>query len=223
MRLMDIERQIKELIATNPDDPNIYSLIYRLCKLYLMRYRKVNNEESADEVANLMASDLFYKRTEIYSWCGYIKNWYMQYINKWKKEYQKEIVDCVGKPKREEVVIRMSCASAIDDHSIGNICMKSVMQGIPYLVNKALDASTYYVDTKEWLNAKLSLYLSLLHNRYISYNQTEENEGYTRMLYRAIMDEIENELYSDEDRSLSVMKKYALEDFSTETETFGDM
>ena len=222
MRLTKMEQYIKDMLEEDPDNPKIYDRIYVLCKCFFMRNKLLNTEEDSDIVANLMATDMYMKRLEIHSWCGYISYYYHDYIRIWKRDYQPKIFDCTGtRSYLEEPIVQMSYGSAIDNPDISNICMRSVIEGIPRMIDRALDASTYYPDTKEYLNARISLMLSVANSRFISFNQTEEDENYTRMLYRILMDEIISELYSEEDKSFNVIKNFALESFKDQVEPLG--
>lgn len=224
MRLVTMEQNIKDMLAENPDNPKIYERIHFLCKCFLMRNKLLNTEEDSDLVANLMATDMYMKRSDIISWIGYINSWYHNYIYIWKRDYQPRIIDCTGKHSNlEEAIIRMGSASSIDNPDISNICMRSVIEGIPRLIDRALEASTFYPDTKEYLNAKISLTLSIANSRFVSFNQTEEDENYTRMLYRILMDAIISDLYSEEDKSFNVIKNFALESFKEQVEPLGGL
>ena len=217
-----MEQYIKDMLEEDPDNPKIYDRIFVLCKCFLMRNKFLNTEEDSDIVANLMATDMYMKRLEIKSWNGYVSYWYRNYIDIWRRRYCPKIIDCTGKHSDlEEPILRMSCGSSMDNPDISNIYMRSVIEGIPRMIDRALDASTFYPDTKEYLNARISLMLSVANSRFISFNQTEEDENYTRMLYRILMDEIISELYSEEDKSFNVIKNFALESFKDQVEPLG--
>lgn len=223
MRLTEMERLIKKMISEGEEGDDLYKMIFQLSKSYLLRHRLFNTPEDYEEVAELMATDLYLTRHNISSWIGYIKASRQRFITEWRKKYKIQIIEPKGRQTLIDSVIRMSCGSSIEyEQQEGEKIFPDFAKGIPVTIKKALELSRYYPDTPEYLNAHLSLLLSVANKRYISFGQTEENENYTRMLYRAINDEISEELYSETDDSrCDIMRIFALEDFKEQADEIG--
>ena len=91
---------------------------------------------------------------------------------------------------------------------------ESTIRNIPEMVLKILDTSKYYEDTVEYLNARVSLLLSLLLKDYVPYNQSESEEMYGRMLYRRLYDKfadtIRDTMYRYDIKEFTNMELYAV-------------
>lgn len=229
MRLVDIENEIKFRIDADKNDPEIYNLMYDLCHKYYMRNKFLSCKEEASEVAGLMAHDMYMKlfdptSPQISSYCGFIKSNYLFYIRVWRKRFKMEIIDTNGKNGLADTIVRMCSASSIDNQAYNNIFISDFVKNLPNLVDRCLEASNFYPYTKEWLNAKTSLLLSLANNGYVSYGLDEADSRYCNMLYRALCDEISVELRYEQDySSFNILKLFALEDFSDQVEEIGGM
>ena len=122
-----------------------------------------------------------------------------------------EIIDTNGKNGLADTIVRMCSASSIDNQAYNNIFISDFVKNLPNLVDRCLEASNFYPYTKEWLNAKTSLLLSLANNGYVSYGLDEADSRYCNMLYRALCDEISVELRYEQDySSFNILKLFAL-------------
>lgn len=223
MRLIEMEYKIKEMIANGEEGDELYSLIFYLSKCYLMRHKLLHTEKDSEEVAELMATDLYLERHRIKSWIGYIRSSRMRFITKWRNGYKIQIIEPKGRTELMENVVQMSCGSTIEyEHDRKQVPVPDFIQSIPFIINKALELSRFYPDTPEFLNARVSITLSIIHDRFISVGLNEQDSNYTRMIYRVVLDEISSELYSEEDANTTdVMKIFALEDFKGQAEEIG--
>lgn len=221
MRLVDVEKQIKELIAEDVSNPEIYDKIYKLMCMFLNYKKLVSDYSDVDNIALLAAEDLFLKLQRgvvITSWIGYINRCYHAYIRMWRKMSSTEIIDVTTDRKLEEAIIEMCSASSSSEsirQDYNRIYDYEYLENIPKIVERVLGSSKYIKDTSEYLNAYLSILLSLQKHEYISYNQTEDNKRYTRLIYNKTCDMITENVKTlascvDEDGRMSLLQLHAL-------------
>lgn len=200
MRLIDIENQIKKMISEDINNPDIYTAIFDLVYKWFLRNKIMPDYDRAREVATLMAEDLWFRlfddtQAPISSWIGYISKSYRKYLNQWLKE-NNGLID-VKTDDFEVALVSMYASSTLYDDTFSKIYSADCLRAMPKLVDQVLEDSIFYPDTKEWLNAKTTLLLSVLKERFISYNQTEEDAMYTRILYRIFLDKLAIQLHPE--------------------------
>lgn len=203
MRLVDIENHIKEMIANDPNDPDIFNEIENLSYLYIKRYKKVNNDSEAKEVALLIAEDLYMKLANgkpIYSWCGYISKSLIGYIRKYRSMTQSEIFVTDNNVALRDGIVRMSSGGSMTlaFGSYDNINDSMCFQKIDSLIEKILDESArYYVDTSDWLNTYISILLTFINDGdIIPYCLNESETMYMRMLMAKVKEDLTKEIKS---------------------------
>ena len=192
IRLVDIEKKIKLLIAEDIENPEVYTTIYDLSFRFLRRKSLMNSYSDAEEVAHIMAEELYlkvYRGGTITSWIGYINRSYHAYIRIWKKMNGSELIDTSNDYELEKAIVYMnSSIRTMSEYqeAMDNVYFESIPKAVDYIMSK----SKYNEDTLEYMNSKLSILLSLCSNKFISYNQRIEDEMYTRILYVATKDHI---------------------------------
>lgn len=198
MRLIEIEDQIKDMIKEDVKNPEIYYKIWDLAYFWLKRNKKMSYDNEAREVADLIAEDLYlkvYMGKPVYSWIGYIAISYISYIKMWRKENTTEIIDTRESPEVAETLIEMSTSSNISSQANYDLILSEVyLNEMSEVINSVLEESRINIDTKDWLNARITLLLSLERGEYIPYRLTEENSQYCRMLLTKIKDKIHKDL-----------------------------
>lgn len=218
MRLVDIEKQIKVLIEEDVTNPEIYNKIYDLAA-YFLRWKKAVPEYDIDGVASIVAEELYlkvYNGAEIISWIGYLSRFYHAAIRVWRKMNSSELIDATDNYELAQGVIMMSTSGSLTDtESYQKVFDNLYFDSLPLTIDSVMEASRYAEYTKEYMNARLSIVLSLCSNKFISYNLSKSEEMYTRMLYNLAKDRIvENVKDNNADdhflSSMSLMQLFTL-------------
>jgi hypothetical protein len=213
-RLVDIENELKTLIEKDINSDDVYNKIFELVFRWLQRARKLSTETEAREVAQIAADELYIKilnnPDSVRSWLGYISIAYRAYIRVWRNLNKSELIEIGDNYELEQAVVRMSAATYTYGYyqkSLDRVYFKS----IPKTVDIVLGRSRYNINTKAWLNAKLSLLLSVKSGEYVNFNQDKVDIPYTRMLYNLLKSIISNDLIScndNEDDKYTLMKLF---------------
>lgn len=222
MRLIDIENNIKKLVNEDINNPEVYNEIFKLSYLFLMRKRLLSNAEYAEEVAWIMAEDLYMKILsggQIISWIGYINKYYHGAIRTWRKMYSSEVIDTTGNLDLEEAIIAMSVSNDAEYQNVlDNMYLSSVTKVIDYV----LDNSKYIEYTHEYTFAKISILVSLLRGEFIEYNLNDSEVNYTRLLYNKVKYSIIKGIKEDNEQfnsnGLSLLQLYAFSTLESESE-----
>lgn len=198
MRLVEIEDQIKDLIKEDINNPEIYRKIWDLVYFWLKRNKKMSYDNEAREVADIMAEDLYlkvYMGKPVYSWLGYIAISYISYIKMWRKENTTEIIDTRESPEIAETLIEMSSASNISSQKNYDLILSEVyINEISKVIDSVLEDSRVKPYTKDWLNSRITLLLSLGRGKFVPYRLSEGTSQYCRMLLVKIKDKIHKDL-----------------------------
>lgn len=197
-RLTTIEKDIKKMLEEDFNNPDVYPLILELSHLWLMRNKILFNSEDAYEVAVLMSEDLYLKREKVISWIGYISKSYRRYVDEWLK-VQPQIVDASENEPIEKLIIQMSAGSALDNNDISEIYTADYLRTLPKVVDGLLEDSKFYRDTREFLNSKITLMLSLKNGKFTRFGLSEIDANYVKVLYRILMDRIKIDLHLNEE------------------------
>jgi len=225
MRLVDIEKQLKVLIEQDISDPEVYRTIYKLSYLYIKRKHLMSTTEAADQVAHLMAQDLYlkiYNGKEIHSWLGYMSKCYHSYIRDYNRINKSEIIDVEGNYDLKEGIISMSTSNDNSNYDFSCIEDKDYILNLMKVVDRVLVKSKYCDNSKVYLNSKLSIILSFSKGHFIYYNLPEGEVAYTKMLYLLCKDIIKNHInelkVSSFTNSLSLIQLYTMSNNTNESE-----
>lgn len=194
MKLIEIENEIKAMIAEDVNNPKIYDKIYRLVYLYLKRKHLLSYEQDYVEVAHIGATDLYlkaYKGNPVYSWLGYISLAYRAYIRQYRKLYRSEIIDTTGNDELQEAIINMSSASMRQEERDYEKTLNQIyISNINSTIIEILEYSKYFEYTSRYYNAMLTIIISIIKGRYTPYHQLEGDIAYTHILYIEATDAI---------------------------------
>lgn len=217
MRLIDMENELKALIEKDPKSPEVYNKIYKLSEYYLNWRKLLNNSHDVEEVATIMAEDLYmkiYRGGSIGSWIGYIRLYCKAAIRIWRKMTSSEIIDTSNDICLAESIVLMSTSypkSFEDDRIIDEMYFDNIPQVIDTIME---NISRYPKYTKAYMNCKLSILLSINAGRFISYNLDKESLSYTRLIYNVILNNILKEFKMNNvkraDNSLTLLQMYAI-------------
>ena len=214
-RLVDIEKEIKVLVKTDVTDPKLFDLIRELCILWLYRNQKCNSYADAEEIGTILAEFLYLRlyepdKQQVHSWIGYIANSYQYAIKEWRKTQASEIIETKGNEKLEKAVLQMCAGSTIDNEDISKMYSWGYLNNLSGVINSVMGG---------YLNAKISLLLSIQNDRLVCFGLGEADAMYLRMLYRVLCDRLMVELKPEiKDDSLTLLQDFILEDYIEELE-----
>lgn len=216
-RLINIENEIKRMIEKDKTDPKIFDKIQELVYKFFLRNKIFYDYDSAKEVSYDIAEYLYMSKvlketdTPITAWIGYINRVYPTYVRNYLQRTQSQIIDTSKDRDLETAVIRMISGSTMDDDSISQIYAKDYLNSLPRIVEEVMRYSHFYEYTEEYINARVSLLLSIAADRYIPYRLNEVDAAYTRVLYRALCYRLAYELKSEDQESLAPVHFFLLE------------
>lgn len=218
LRLVDIEKKLKTTLESKDlSDPEVYTCIYELCFGFMSRNKKMSSYTEAEEVATIMAEELYLKLMRggsIISWLGYISKSYQAYIRMWRWMNCSEIIDTVDNLEIREAILSMSL-SINNSLEYQKVSDKSYLESIPGLIDNILSRSRYVFGTREYIDAKLSILLSLISGKYISYGQNESCKMYTSILLQFVKSEIAESIAINKENSptqgMTILQLFTLE------------
>lgn len=216
-RLTVIENEIKQMISEDKTNPEIYNKIFELVYKYFLRNKIVKDYGTAKEIATTMAEDLYLRlfdpnKPQISSWLGFISLDYHTYLRWYRKETD-TVIDTKGDVDFSNSVIHMFAGSQIDNSDIEDIYSLDYMESLPKIIEDVMDSSRIPKYSKEYLNTRLTLLLSILYDRFIPFRLSVEDTNYARMLYRMLCDKLMVELHPTvSSDSLNLLQFYLLDD-----------
>lgn len=221
--LIKKEKAIKELQYNDPTNPELFTELLNFCE-HFMRWKKWQfPQHFLEEIATDLAEQMFFRiqtKGPIDNLNGYVQACRKYCFRVYYQTYRTDIT-VVENSEEERRLLSSICDMTDGTDMFKQINCVNIIESIPNIINEILEHSKYFPDTKEYLNAKLSLCLSLSSNHFISYNQDEREKMYTNMLYRKLYDRLKKELesiteYYLGDLSLLQLYTLSLDDYNEE-------
>lgn len=209
-KLTEIESELKDLIEKDINNPEVFYKIKELAFRYMKRSRKMNTNEETDEVATLVAEELYMwilNGHSINAWICYISKCIPRYIIMFRNLTNSEIIDIEGNPLLEEGIVTMSTSGSNDmkNSKYNEVSDILCMEYIPSMVDKILEKSCRYSSySSEYLNIYASIIFSLADNKFHSIFLSREIEPYCRLMFNIVKDQLFKELkilYNSEDEN----------------------
>jgi len=223
--LVPIEKKIHAYINSGDlENPDLFMQIKNLSTIWLYRHRKCNCYADAEEVGTILAEFLYLRlfnpnAKPIGRWIMYISKAYPIALTEWAKISNTQIIDTKNNERLEKAILQMSAGSTIDNEDIAKMYNWNYLNTLPDLVDSVMFGSRFAMDTVSYLNAKITLLISVYHNRYICFGLSEEDSMYARMLYRVLCDRMMVDLRPDiSDNSLTLLQDFYLEEYIDELE-----
>jgi len=197
MRINDLEKKLKKLIEEDINDPDVYNMIFELSKYYLKQNKVLSQNIPLEEVAHLMAEDLYMKILrggEIRAWLGYMNFAYKQAVGTWQKMFGREFIDARDDYDLENAIVSMSVAGGYDVTPFQHLYDNSYIEGLTVQIDKLMEASRCVEGTAEFMNVRLSLILSMSHGMFVSYHLDDAQRQYTSALLNVLQIMIRDDL-----------------------------
>lgn len=196
MRLQEYEDQIRDMWKNDRNNPELWELLKLFCYEFFRRKHLMNTEEANHEASEILAEEFYtklMKGEEIYHLLGYTGLCYHSAIRTYRKMNVHEVIDVVSNPQLEEAIVSMS-ASNINEGIYRKALDLDFINYLPKFIEQILENSYYEVDSANYLNAKLSIYLSFIKGTFVKYNISNEELDYVKMLYQNVQNRIKKEL-----------------------------
>lgn len=197
MRINDLEKKLKRAIEEDVNNPDVYNMIFELSKYYLKQNKVLSCTIPLEEVAHLMAEELYMKILrggEINKWLGYMNFAYKQAVGTWQKMFGREFIDCRDDYDLENAIVSMSVAGGYELTPFQHLYDNSYIEGLTVQINKLMDASRCVEGTSEYMNVRLSLILSMTHGMFVSYHLDDSQRQYANALLNALQIMIRDDL-----------------------------
>jgi len=210
-----MESELKQLIEENINNEIIFTKIYELSKKYLQITKKVKYA-IIDEISSIIAEDLYMKilkGDKIEFWISYISKYYYSALNSYIKMFSPEIIDTNNNYDLHEAIIKM--CNSNPESEIDYFCDSSFLNYIPNIINNILDNSRYNKEEIDYLNAKMSLLLSLTFNKCVYFKIKNPEKMYINYLYSLLKNALykyikENSSSEALEQNLSLLQLYTL-------------
>lgn len=220
MRLIEIEDKLKQLIEEDINNPEVFNTINKLIYLHIKRRKLVSYDRDAQEIAILMAEDLYMKilRGEpLYSWLGYISKACIGYIRKYRKMNSSEIIDTTGNYELMESIIQLSSASYDMSQKDYNVVIaKMSLDSMTEIIEETIEkACRYDRFSSQYTNFVISAYISLIKNEVCTMFLDESESMQFRIIFAKVKEAIQNnygDSFSISNQLYSIMQLYTMED-----------
>ena len=191
MRLIEYEQTIKDLVKKDRNNPEIYSLLQEMILMFLRRKKSPGGPQEVEEVSYTMAGDIYLKIIN-----GEDINYFLGYFDKKYKEYFKDYYESGRYTEpydpsiNDKEVLRRSSGS----QEFSKVINKLYLKDIGKIVDKVMEKSCKYkYQSKEYLNLKLSLMISILRNTKFEFHLNQEQSFYLKLLIVAFYEEVKKE------------------------------
>lgn len=188
MNLIEYEQTIKGLVKENKSNPDIYNYLQEMTLLFLRRKKPLDSSQYLLDVSYTIAGDIFLKiidGADMTYYLGYLERIYRDYLREEKAYLSKtfpfeEIYEHTEIP--ELIIPPISLKDAANE-----IYLKKINQVIERIMKKCCK---YRQRSKEYLNLKLSLVLSILRDTRTYFHLEEEQVVYLDFLLVRLYDEL---------------------------------
>lgn len=191
MRLIEYEQTIKDLIKENRNNPEIYNLLQEMILMFLRRKRSPGGPQELEEVSYTMAGDIYIKIV-----AGEDINYFLGYFDKKYKEYFKDYyeVERYTEPYDPSLNDKEIWRRSEGSQDFSKVLNKLYLKDIGRIVDKVMEESCKYkYQSKEYLNLKLSLMVSILRNSKFEFHLSQEQSFYLKLLIVAFYEEVKKE------------------------------
>ena len=156
---------------------------------------------------------LLYNGKEMTSPLGYLNVACQQYIRIWRRLTGTQVIDVNDNYELRNALITM-CTDTGTQEQYRNLNTSLYIDSIPNIIDNIMENCTHYeMDTKEYMNGKLSVILSILYGKLIDYCVDDRNKDYNRMITMRVKERLIKELSEFDEgefTDLSVFQLYAL-------------
>ena len=188
MNLIEYEQTIKGLVKENKSNPDIYNYLQEMTLLFLRRKKPLDSSQYLLDVSYTIAGDIFLKiidGADMTYYLGYLERIYRDYLREEKAYLSKtfpfeEVYEHTEIP--ELIIPPISLKDAANE-----IYLKKINQVIERIMKKCCK---YRQRSKEYLNLKLSLVLSILRDTRTYFHLEEEQIVYLDFLLVRLYDEL---------------------------------
>lgn len=201
-RLIEMEEKIKEDLARDREDyDTLYKDIYDLCYNWIWRGKKMSDFEGMKEVAYILTQRfiiMIINHKEPHSWLGYIPMCFINCIYEWRSQFKSELFETSDDPKLQAAIEEMCTSSSKSmKNEYDEMYLSMYIEKIPNVIETVLQKSRIKTYTKDYENAKLSLLLSVYYKRFVSFNLSEYDKPYCKLIYDRLASEMGKELAAD--------------------------
>ena len=201
MRLVDLENQIKQMVAENPNNPDVFNKLYDLIYVHLKRTKYVNTDDESRNVALLFAEDLYMRILDgfpLQSYLGYIFKVRIKYVKMYRKMYESEVFDINENSLLRETMFELFGNSGTTHRDYMEIDMYDSIDSLISLIDEILEHSCMYESyTSEYLNIRTSIVMSLITGEETKLFVDERLENYFRLMLVRVKEGILEELYKN--------------------------
>lgn len=191
MRLLDYESLIKCKIKLNREDPSIYDLIQKMTFMFLKRKKVCRSEKDREDISFVIAGDLYMRILdgEDFSYfLGYLDKIYKEYLDKFYEGYKNQVQFDPSIDVNHEI---LGNPTVFDYYRLNNqVYLKEIYRVIDELMD---ETCKYKRQTKEYLNLKLSLVLSLIRGEVTCFHLEPDQSLYLRLLIVKFYSKVKNE------------------------------
>ena len=191
MRLLELESSIKSRIRESKDDPEIYNLLQKMTFMFLARKKACKNEKDREDISFIIAGDLYMRildGEEFSYYLGYLEKIYREYLCKFYEGYNNHLPLDPSIDANHEL---LGSPTLFDYYRLNNqIYLKEIYRVIDELMD---ETCKYKPQTKEYLNLKISLILSLIRGETSFFHLGEEQKFYLKFLVVKFYDKVRNE------------------------------
>ena len=180
MRLLEHESLIKSKVKSDRKDPEIYNLLQRMTFMFLKRKRVGQTEKDREDISFMIAGDLYMRivNGEDFSYfLGYLEKIYKEYLEKFYEGYKNQVQLDPSIDVNHEI---LGNPTVFDYYRLNN---KVYLKEIYRVIDELMDESCKYKrQSRDYLNLKLSLVLSLLREEITNFHLGPEQTFYLKLL-----------------------------------------
>lgn len=180
LRLVDYESEIRKLVESNPQDPEIYNKLQEMVRMFLLRKKASDSSREIEEVSYTIAGDMFMQIIN-----GEKIDYYLGYLDKIYRPYFKDYYDSRKylEPYDPSLDGKRVLRRFTTTQDYSKVVNKVYFEEVDKIIDQVMEkCCKYRKGTSTYLNLKLSIILSLRSGSLVPFHLSKEESFYLRIL-----------------------------------------
>lgn len=195
LTLSEQEEIIKDIVSKDPSNPEIYTMLKDMIRVFLYRKRACDYKEEYEDIAHTLATDMYmkiYSEHVVYNhYLGYINSVYKRYIQNYREE-----IGASGTISYEEIAGTSLLNKTTKENPFNKINNKVYLEDINATIDTLMSRFCKYdAWSSAFNNLKISLILTILRGEETVFHLNAEQTAYLGLLISKFKEEVINAEY----------------------------
>ena len=178
--ISDIEKKLTEICETDPSSEELYENLRILAAKLLISRRIASNASEVDEMSHDLAALVYLKvrnGKEIKFWAAYMGRALQSELSRYLRVSTKQIFEVGDKLNKKEFIERYYNQALVFNQQQDTIEATEVLKTLSNILDDVFSTTCRYTkDHPNYINLKISVYLSLAHKKIVYFNIRDDYE-----------------------------------------------